>query len=95
MVRFLFLSFFIGINISSAQMGPYGNVYLSGSSHLAIKNAPLYFFNGIAQSDRDTAALVFLGSAQALNASQQSHTEIKTRITAQEDFVFPPRLSGG
>lgn len=70
-------------------MGPYGNVYLSGSSHLAIKNAPLYFFNGIAQSDRDTAALVFLGSAQALNASQQSHTEIKTRITAQEDFVFP------
>lgn len=53
-------------------MGLYGDVYLPGSSHLAIKNAPLYFFNGIVQSDRDTAALVFLGSAQALNASQQS-----------------------
>ena len=46
-------------------MGLYGNIYLAGSQSLAIKNAPFYFFNGIAQSDRDTAALVFLGSAQA------------------------------
>lgn len=88
-MRFLFFSLFIGINISSAQMGLYGNVYLSGSSNLAIKNVPLYFFNGIAQSDGDTAALVFLGSAQVLNASQQSHSQAKTQITAQENFSFP------
>ena len=89
LLRFLFVFLFIGINICSAQMGLYGNIYLAGSQSLAIKNAPFYFFNGIAQSDRDTAALVFLGSAQALNASQQSHSEIKTLITAQENFIFP------
>ena len=89
MLRFSFVFLFIGINISSAQMGLYGNIYVGGSQSLAIKNAPFYFFNGIAQSDRDTAALVFLGSAQALNASQQSHSEIKTLITAQENFIFP------
>ena len=65
LLRFLFVFLFIGINICSAQMGLYGNIYLAGSQSLAIKNAPFYFFNGIAQSDRDTAALVFLGSAQA------------------------------
>lgn len=75
-------------------MGVYGDLYLSDSQSLAIANTPLYFFDGIIQSESDTAALVFLGSAQAFNASQQSHSEVKTRITAQEEFIFPTGQQG-
>ena len=75
-------------------MGLYGNVYLAASHSLSVNNVPLYFFEGTIQSDSDTAALVFLGSAQTLNASQQSHSEVKTRITAQEAFIFPTGQQG-
>ena len=53
-------------------MGLYGNLYLSASQSLAIVNEPLYFFEGIIQSENDTAALIFLGTDEALNASQAS-----------------------
>ena len=88
-MRFLIVFFFVGTNFASAQMGVYGDLYLSASQSLAIANTPLYFFDGIIQSESDTAALVFLGSAQAFNASQQSHSQAKTRITTQESFSFP------
>jgi len=88
LVRFLFLFFLIGINISLAQVGLYGNIYLGDSHSLAVNNVPLYFFNGTIQSESDTSALAFLGSAQALDARQQSHSEVKTRITAQEVDVL-------
>ena len=75
-------------------MGLYGNIYLADSHSLAVNNVPLYFFNGTIQSESDTSALAFLGSAQALDASQQSHSEVKTRITAQEEFIFPTGQQG-
>ena len=88
LTRFIII-FFVGINISHAQMGLHGNLYLSASQSLAIANAPLYFYEGIIQSENDSSALVFLGTAQALNASQQSHSQVKTRISVQENFSFP------
>ena len=87
--RFLIVIFFAGANIVSAQMGFHGNLYLSASQSLAIADESFYFFEGVIQSESDTAALVFLGTAQALNASQQSHSQAKTQITAQENFSFP------
>ena len=53
-------------------MGLYGNLHISASQSLAISNESLYFFEGVIQSENDSSALVFLGTAQALNASHQS-----------------------
>lgn len=88
-MRILYVLFIVGTNISIAQMGLHGNVYLSSYQRLAIENEALYFYEGIIQSENDTSALIFLGTAQALNASQQSHSQVKTRITVQENFSFP------
>ena len=40
-------------------------------------------------SNGDSAQLLLLGSAQALNASEASHSEIKVNIKAQNTFSFP------
>ena len=88
-MRLIVVLCFVGTNIALGQMGLYGNLYLSASQSLAIINEPLYFFEGIIQSENDTAALIFLGTAQALNASQHSHSQAKIRIKAQENFSFP------
>ena len=51
--------------------------------------SPFIFFEGVIQSENDSSALVFLGTAQALNASQQSYSQVRKRIVAQENFSFP------
>lgn len=71
-MRYISFLFLVGIKIGSAQMGLYGNLYISASQSLAISNESLYFFEGVIQSENESSSLVFLGTAQALNASQQS-----------------------
>ena len=64
-MRILYVLFIVGTNISIAQMGLHGNLYLSASQSLAIENEALYFFDGVIQSENDTSALIFLGTAPA------------------------------
>lgn len=71
---FLIVLHIVWTNIAIAQMGLHGNLYLFDSHSLAIENVPLYFNEGIIQSEKNTSDLVFLGTAQALNASEQSHS---------------------
>ena len=81
----LLLGFFLIIfNFSFAQLGLYGALQVASADVIALQDQPLYFFNGVIGSEGDDAQLLFLGSAQALNASQDAYSEIEVSITASE-----------
>ena len=88
-MRFALFLIFCWVNLSSAQMGLYGDLYLGENKVLAIKNEAFTFLDGIIKSDSDTAEIVFLGSAQTAEADALSHSEVKVSIDTQEAFVFP------
>lgn len=86
----LLLGFFLlFINITFPQLGLYGALQIASNKVIALQDQPLYFFNGVIGSEGEDAQLLFLGSAQALNASEDAYSEIEVSITAQENFIFP------
>ena len=86
----LLLGFFLLLfEISFAQLGLYGALQVASSEVIALQDQPLYFFNGVIGSEGEDAQFLFLGNAQALNASQDAYSEIEVSIAAQENFIFP------
>ena len=90
MTRLLLLGFsLLFINDSFSQLGLYGALQVASNKVIALQDQPLYFFNGVIGSEGEDAQLLFLGSAQALNASEDAYSEIEVSIAAQDNFIFP------
>lgn len=86
----LLLGFFLlFVNITFPQLGLYGALQVASNKVIALQDQPLYFFNGVIGSEGEDAQLLFLGSAQALNANEDAYSEIEVSIAAQDNFIFP------
>ncbi len=88
MIRPSAVFFFLGILLSSAQVGLHGDVSLGENTPLALHES-LHFYQGVIASDFDRAQVEFYNNTNAFNASDLSHSEVKVKVSSQANFIFP------
>lgn len=89
LTRLTIVFFLLLHSLSLAQFGLHGELQLASNKAIALQDQPLHFFNGVISSEGENAQLLFLGSAQALNASEAAYSEVEVSIAGQDNFIFP------